>query len=108
MIKMKTLLSEQDAQQDAMQDQNMQLIEVLKQYENIFETARNQVNQLQYTFDSEDILRTNALVLLTAYVEYIQDTIKTQIAYGETQSADDIMMDATGGIKTYVNNNLEY
>lgn len=105
---MKTLLSEQEAQQDATQDQNMQLIEVLKQYENIFETARNQVNQLQYTFDSEDILRTNALVLLTAYVEYIQDTIKTQIAYGEAQSADDIIMDATGGIKTYVNNNLEY
>lgn len=107
---MKSLIAEQETQQDITVDQpdRDQVLEVLSQYKSIFATALRSVESMQYTFDSEDILRTNARVLLEAYIEYLDETVKTFNRYSESQSIDDIILDSTGGIKTRIDTDLEY
>lgn len=99
---MKSLIAEQNNMSDG------GLLDVLSQYKEIFATALRSVESLQYTFDSEDILRTNARVLLEAYIEYLDATVETFRVYGDSQDLDDIILDSTGGIKTRVDNELEY
>lgn len=84
------------------------LLDVLSQYKSIFATALRSVESMQYDIDSEDILRTNARVLLEAYIEYIDATAETFRVYGDSQDLDDIILDSTGGIKTRVDADLEY
>ena len=84
------------------------LLDVLSQYKSIFGTALQSVETLQYDIDSDDILKNNAITLLKAYIEYVDVTAETFRTYGDSQSIDDIILDATGGIKTSVDNNLEF
>ena len=105
MIKMKTLMMEQP------QDSTMSeggLLDVLEQYKSIFGVAIQSVESLQYDIDTEDILRKNAITLLKAYVDYLDATRETFNTYGDSQNLDDIILDATGGIKTSIDSNLEY
>lgn len=84
------------------------LLDVLSKYKEIFGTALQSVESLQYDIDSEDILRKNAQTLLKAYIEYIDATAETFQTYGDSQSVDDIILDSTGGIKTRIDTDLEY
>lgn len=104
MIKMKSLVFEQSTNTMA----EGGLLDVLSQYKEIFATALRSVESMQYDIDSEDILRKNARVLLEAYIEYVDATAETFRTYGDSQSIDDIILDSTGGIKTRIDNTLEY
>ena len=104
MIKMKSLVFEQPTNNES----EGGLLDVLSQYKSIFGTALQSVETLQYDIDSDDILKNNAITLLKAYIEYVDATAETFRIYGDSQSIDDIILDATGEIKTSVDNNLEY
>ena len=104
MIKMKSLVFEQPTNNES----EGGLLDILSQYKSIFGTALQSVETLQYDIDSDDILKNNAITLLKAYIEYVDATAETFRTYGDSQSIDDIILDATGEIKTSVDNNLEY
>ena len=85
-----------------------EFLTVLGQYKTIFETAKREVASINSDFDTDNMMKENATVLLEAYTKFIDNTIKSYNMYKDSYSVQDIIVNDIAIIKHYVDKNIIY